>query len=57
MRELNKQELIEVKGGASKFITAAFITSLARAGNMLLDLGRSLGTSIRRLVSGNVCSI
>lgn len=57
MKQLNKQELMEVKGGASNFLTAAFITSLSRAGNMLLDLGRSLGTSIRRLINGNVCSI
>ena len=54
MNELNKKELMEVKGGTSN-ITGAFITSLVRAGDTLLELGRSLGSAIRRIYDGNIC--
>lgn len=54
MKELDNMELMNVKGG-SNFISATFIAAITRAGNLLLDLGRSLGTSLRRIVSDNVC--
>lgn len=54
MRELNNDELMEIKGGTN-WLSGSFISSIVRAGNTLLDMGRSLGTSIRRIFSGNVC--
>lgn len=54
MKELTKEELMEIKGGTN-FISATFIAAFTRAGNLLLDLGRSFGTAIRRIVSNNVC--
>jgi len=54
MRKLTDSELLDIKGGTN-FISASFITAITRAGNLLLDLGRSLGTSIRRIVTDNVC--
>lgn len=54
MKELSNIELMDIKGG-SNFIGATFITAITRAGNLLLDLGRSLGTSLRRIVSDNIC--
>lgn len=56
MQELNKEELMEIKGGTNWF-SGSFISSLVRAGNTLLEMGRSLGTSIRRIFSGNVCEL
>lgn len=55
MKELNKNELLSVDGGVN--ITGTFITSLTKGVNALLDLGRSLGTAIRRIGSKSVCSI
>ena len=55
MKELTNKELMDIKGGATNYLSAAFITAITRAGNLLLDLGRSLGTSIRRVATGNVC--
>lgn len=52
MIKLNKEELLNVDGGA---ITASLINSFARAGSLLLELGRSLGSAIRRLYSGKTC--
>lgn len=49
---LNKNELLNIEGGA---ISAAYITAIVRGVNALLDLGRSLGTAIRRVISNSIC--
>lgn len=49
---LNKEELRKIEGGA---IAASYITALVRGINAILDLGRSLGTAIRRITNGNLC--
>ncbi len=54
MTELKKEEMLYISGGAS--ISASFLNALSRAVTTLVDLGRSLGTSIRRTISGKVCS-
>lgn len=53
--EINKSELVLIRGGGS--ITGTLINSFARGINVLLDLGRSLGTAIRRIGSNKLCSI
>jgi len=54
MKDLNKEELLNVDGGS---ISGTLISSLTRGINTLLDMGRSLGTAIRRIGSGNVCPL
>ncbi len=54
MRELNKEELKQVVGGA---ISASLITAIIQGVNAFLEVGRSLGTAIRRTFSKNVCPI
>ena len=54
--ELNNKELLEIDGGAN-FYTAAFINAAARGISTIMDVGRSLGSAIRRLVNGKWCSI
>lgn len=55
MIELKKEELLDISGGANWF-SASFLNAISRAVNTLIDLGRSLGTSIRRSISGQICS-
>lgn len=55
MIELKKEELMEIKGGAVNFISGTFITAVVRATQTVFDLGRSLGSAIRRIFSGNIC--
>lgn len=55
MKELNSLELYNIEGGLN--ITGTLISSLTRGVNALLDLGRSLGTAIRRIGSNNICPI
>lgn len=54
MKKLENNELYQIYGGA---ITASFITAVVRAVNGILDLGRSLGSAIRRIQNGKVCSL
>lgn len=51
---LSDQELLNIKGGA---VTASLINAIARGISTIADLGRSIGTAIRRLVSGKICSV
>ena len=55
MNELNKETLLNIDGGLS--INGSIINAFARALESVLGLGRSLGTAIRRINSGKLCSI
>ena len=52
MPQIKAKELKQIIGGS---ISASFITALVRGINSILDLGRSLGTAIRRITSGQKC--
>lgn len=51
---LSDKELLEVVGGS---ITSTFINSISKGITTIVDLGRSLGSAIRRIVSGSICPI
>lgn len=52
MKKLNNDELLKITGGT---LTAAFMTALVRGLNAYLEVGRSLGSAIRRVMTKNVC--
>ncbi|MBR1718397.1 MAG: hypothetical protein IJ715_03920 [Bacilli bacterium] len=49
---IKDSELKLIEGGS---ITATFISAIARCINSISDLGRSLGSSIRRIQTGSYC--
>lgn len=49
---LREEEMKNIVGGA---ITASWISALAKGINSILDLGRSLGSAIRRIQTGKLC--
>lgn len=53
--KLNNKELKQIKGGAG--ISSSLVNSLIRGVNSLLDVGRYLGSSIRRFAGGNTCPL
>ena len=55
MKKLDKDYLLSIKGGIN--ITAALINAIARIGGTILELGRTVGTSIVRLRSGKICKM
>ena len=52
---MEKNELLQIVGGAS--ITGTLLNSIYKVGNMVFELGRSLGSAIRRIVGGSMCPI
>ena len=51
---LNTKELQNVSGGA---ISPTLINSIAKGLSLLFELGRAVGSGIRRATSGKTCSI
>lgn len=51
---LNKKELLKINGGT---ITATLVNALARGITTIMDLGRSLGSAIRRIASKKICPL
>ncbi len=56
MKYLEKEELLSIEGGSVN-ITAALINAIARIGGTILELGRTIGSSIVRLRSGKICKM
>lgn len=53
--KLTNKELKNIKGGAG--ITGTLINAFISGLNSFMDIGRYFGSGIRRLFSGNSCSI
>ncbi|MGI6329831.1 MAG: hypothetical protein ACOXZR_03145 [Bacilli bacterium] len=53
MFELQKEELLMINGGLT--ISGSLVSSLVKGISVFLELGRSLGTAIRRVVTNNLC--
>lgn len=51
---LSEKELLNITGGA---ITATFVNAITKGVTTLLDLGRAIGSAIRRISSNKICSI
>ena len=51
---MQERELVTVVGG-SILTSAAYWNALSRAVNTIYNLGRSIGTSIRMIMSGKRC--
>lgn len=56
MRELSNKELLNIDGGAS-WLSASFLNAASRALSTLIELGRSVGTAIRRTINGSICPL
>ena len=52
---LEKETLIKIEGGG--LLSGTVLNALLKGVNIILDLGRSLGTAIRRIKTGNVCPV
>ncbi len=55
MQELTQEELELTEGGVT--ISSALLNSFSSIIKILLEVGRSLGSSIRRIESDQVCPI
>lgn len=55
MIELENKELLNVNGGWS--INASFLNAMSRAITLVINMGRSLGSAIRRTMNGSLCKV
>ncbi len=55
MIKLNNNELVLINGGFS--FTGTIINAFVSAGKFIYELGRGLGSSIRRINSKNLCTV
>lgn len=55
MQIIDKQELISISGGVT--INGTLINAFMKGINTFLDLGRTLGSAVYRVVHGSYCSI
>ncbi len=53
MKKLTKEQLAHINGGVN--ISGTLINAIVKGINSFLDLGRSIGTAIRRVQTGNLC--
>lgn len=53
---LNDYQIEKITGGATGGITSTFLNSLSRFITTILDLGRTIGSSISRYKNKNYCS-
>lgn len=51
---LKDSELMTITGGS---ITATFINAIVKGLELLIELGKSLGSSFRRITSGATCGV
>ncbi len=51
---LKEEELLLINGGSS--ITGTILNAIVRAVNAALEVGRTLGSAIRRGMSGKICT-
>ena len=56
MEKLKKKELEEIEGGSITF-NATYLNALYKITSLLFEVGRELGSSIRRVSSKSICPI
>ena len=52
---LSNSELKAIVGGAA--ISSSLINSLLKGANIFMDMGRYLGSSVRRIIEKRMCSL
>lgn len=51
--KLTKEEQLNIYGGS---VSSTMVNAIVKGISLLIDLGRSLGSTIRRVSENNVCS-
>lgn len=56
MKKINKEELQAIEGGTVSF-NASYLTALYKFSTLLFEVGKELGSSIRRISTNSVCPL
>ena len=52
---IEKKELLNIKGGASTFISGTILNGIIRGAQLVYQVGQALGTAVNRLFKKNYC--
>jgi len=52
----DKDKLLQIQGGALN-VSGAILNAFKGCTNTIMDIGRSLGNSLRRIIFGQLCRI
>lgn len=52
----DKELLLKIEGGGLN-VTGAILNAFKGCANTIMDIGRSLGSAIRRMAFGSLCSL
>ena len=55
MRELKKDEMLSIEGGAN--FSASMLSAIYKTLDVIYSIGESLGSYIRRLVDNKMCDL
>ena len=53
MKKIKDEELLEITGGIN--LSGTLISAVTKLINSVVDIGRYIGSSARRLITGNNC--
>jgi hypothetical protein len=56
MTKIEKDELMKIEGGSLTF-NATYLNAIYKLSDLLFEIGRELGSSIRRVSSNKVCPL
>ena len=55
MQVLNEAELLKIIGGIN--ITASFLSAIVRGIDTIYEIGKAVGSALRRVQSGKICPV
>lgn len=55
MSEIKKEQLKKIEGGFD--LNGTMLNYMVKGVEAIFDIGRSIGTAIRRTISGNICPL
>lgn len=53
MKQINKDEMLSVKGGAG--VSSTMLNALMRTVAVMFSVGQAVGSAIRRAINGSYC--
>lgn len=56
MRKMTTEELRKVEGGSITF-NATYLNAIYKISSLLFEVGKELGSSIRRFATGSTCPV
>ena len=55
MKKINRNELYNIIGGAA--LTGTMLNAIAKGVTSIYNIGRALGSALRRAISGKYCNL